>query len=380
MGMAKCSERWSLLVGFALSVSGCSPTVHTAPSVALPSAQQSAVASPAATITLPTVTVTQDPPDLERLAHLREHRTQSIPDYPIGPGDILEISVPAMPELKDRTVRVSSEGTVALSFVGVVHAQGMTEEELRDEIRHRLEEKYMHDPQVDLFVREYRSRQAAVIGAVKKPGIYNISSGAETILDLLSLAGGMTEDAAQRVLFIPAEPLEKDHAKEAAVPLPSQLAKPDAIPLLLKKVDPIVIDLQRLSLGGTQLYLSLPVRPGDVFIIPGSGEVLIDGWIERPGSYKLTPGLTVLGAVAAAGGPLFAADTRAVRVIRTEKEGKRVSFVTDLEKIKSGENRDVMLQEGDVIDLASSSSKLVPYSMFRFFTSVFHVGASAPLY
>lgn len=380
MGTAGCSERWWPLVFFSLCVSGCSPTIRTPPPAALTSSQQATVAPASVPVSLPSVIAAQDRTDLDRLAQLWQSRTQTVPDYPIGPGDILEISVPAMQELKDRTVRVSSEGTIALSFVGIVHARGMTEEELRDEIRQRLEEKYMHDPQVDLFVREYRSRQAAVIGAVKKPGIYNLNSGTDSILDLLSLAGGMSEEAAQRVLFIPAEPLEKDKAKEAASAVPIQFIKPDAMPLLLKKVDPIVIDLQRLSLGGNQLYLTMPVRPGDVFLVPGSGEVLIDGWVERPGSYKLTPGLTVLGAVAAAGGPHFAADTGSVRVIRTEKEGERISFFTDLDKIKNGESQDVVLQEGDVIELASSSTKLVPYTMYHFFSSVFHVGASAPLY
>lgn len=56
-----------------------------------------------------------------------------------------------------------------------------------------------------------------------------------------------------------------------------------------------------------------------MLLIPSAGQVLVEGWVEKPGSYKITPALTVLGAVAAAGGPLFPADTSAVKVIRTGK-------------------------------------------------------------
>jgi len=141
-----------------------------------------------------------------------------------------------------------------------------------------------------------------------------------------------------------------------------------------------VIDLKSLTKGGTQLYLALPARPGDVIMVPGGGNVLVEGWVAKPGSYEITPGLTVLGAVAAAGGPLFAADISAVKIIRTGKEGEKVFFLADLEDIRHGEQPDIPVQEGDVIEVSSSTPKLVPYGLYRFFTSVFHVGASAPLY
>src|SRR5262249_11793577 len=151
--------------------------------------------------------------DLERLAHLWQERTQegSFSDYPIGPGDVLQISVPAMDELSESaafTARVSGEGTITLPLLGVVPVAGLTEQQTREEIRRRLAERYMYDPQVNLFVREYRSRQVAVVGAVNKPGLYDLASEANTLLDMISQAGGMTDTAASRILFIPAEPGE----------------------------------------------------------------------------------------------------------------------------------------------------------------------------
>jgi len=327
---------------------------------------------------------TRETSDLEKLADLWQRRTQegSIVDYPIGPGDVLEISVPAMKELTSRTVRVSGEGTISLPFIGLVRASGLPEKELREEIRRRLQENYMYDPQVNLFVREYRSRQVAVLGAVGKPGLYSLASGADTLLDMISQAGGMTEKAAPRINFIPAEPAENGKAKEIVFTLPAQLNDKDASPHIVKTVDPIVIDFVSLTKGGNQTYLALPVRPGDVIMVPGGGEVMIQGWIAKPGSYRITPRLTVLGVVAAAGGSLFPADSSSVKIMRTSKKGEKKFFFANLEAIERGEKPDIPVQEGDVIEVSSTRPKLVAYGFYRFFTTIFRIGAHArvPLY
>ena len=323
----------------------------------------------------------QETTDLERLARLWHRRTQKglNEDYPLGPGDVLDISVPPMQELNNVSVRVSNDGTISLPFVGLIKAGGLTEKNLREEIWRRLEVNYIHNPQVSLFVRQYRSRQVAVIGAVQTPGLYFLATGAETLLDAISLAGGMTKEAAPRIQFIPAEPVSDQTAKEVASILPAQLVRESPSIQILKSVEPIMIDLQDLVKPGNQIYLTLPVRAGDVVMVPGAGEVLVQGWVEKPGSYKITPGLTVLGAVAAAGGPMFAADINSVQVIRTDKQGKRMLFQADLEAIKRGEKLDIPVRESDVIDVSSSAPKLVAYGFYRFFSSIMHVGASVPL-
>jgi polysaccharide export outer membrane protein len=315
--------------------------------------------------------------DAERLQQLWQKRKQgtALTDYPIGAGDVLEITVPAMEEVSNRAVRVSGDGTIELPFVGVVHAAGLTEEELRAALRQRLE-AYMHHPRVSLFIREYRSRQVAVLGAVEKPGLYLLASDSDTILDMLSLAGGLKEGAAPRLYLIPAEPLQSNQARTLAATLPAQLVSSNPAPLILKSADPIEINLHSLEKGSTSAPLALPARPGDVVIVPGSGEVLVQGWVEKPAAYKITPGLTLLGAVAAAGGPHFAANTSSVRILRTGRVGEKIMLVADLEKIKLGESSDVTVQDGDVVEVTSSSSRLVPYGIYNFMTSVLHLGTT----
>ena len=320
--------------------------------------------------------------DLERLAELWERRRGEnlAGDYPIGPGDVIEISVPGMEEIKIITQRVTGEGTISLPFAGVINASGMTDKRLREEIRRRLETNYMRNPQISLFVKEFRSRQVAVIGAVQRPGLYNLASSADTVLGMISQAGGVTAaGAAERILFIPAEPVDSEKAKEVVASLPAQLVSHDPSPLILKNVDPIVINIDSVNRNGHERYLNMPARPGDIIMVPGGGEVLVQGWVEKPGAYKITSGLTLLGAVAAAGGTAFPADTGSVELIRTNHQGQKTSFVANLDSIKKGEQSDLPLREGDVIDVSSSAPKLVAYGVYRFFTSVMSVGASVPI-
>lgn len=115
-------------------------------------------------------------------------------------------------------------------------------------------------------------------------------------------------------------------------------------------------------------------------MVPGGGDVLIDGWVEKPGAYKVTPGLTVLGAVTAAGGVLFPADTSMVKILRTDKAGTRTFFTADLEKIKKGEQEDLRVQEGDVVEVSSTNAKLVSYGVYRIFTTLVHIGGNIPIF
>ena len=317
--------------------------------------------------------------DLNHLDQLWEQRRREnfTSDYPLGPGDVVEVNVSGVDEFKNLTERITGEGVLVLPFVGRIQAKGMTDKELRAEIRRRLETNYVRDPQVSLFVKEFRSRQVAVIGAVQKPGLYNLASPADTILSMISQAGGPTATAAERILFIPAEPAEPDKAKEIISAMPIRLLSEDPSPLILKNVEPLTISVDAVNKTGQEKYLSMPVHPGDIVMLPGGGEALVQGWVARPGAYKITPGLTVLGVIAAAGGLAFPADAAAVEVIRNNSTGHKFKIVANLDSINSGADADVPLREGDVVDVLASNSKLFAWGFYRFFTSVVNFGASA---
>jgi polysaccharide biosynthesis/export protein len=315
--------------------------------------------------------------DSEQLAQIWQYRSdRSVSDYRLGPNDLLEVLVPGMEELKSNLVRVSNEGTISLAFAGVLQVAGQTEEQVKQQIVERLK-TYMHNPRVNVLVREYRARQVAITGAVAKPGLYSLTTGTETLLDAISLAGGMTGDAAPIIILIAAE--SEAPGKDKQLVLTTIPRASDGVSAF-QQADPIIIDLDRLAREGSQKYFALPVRAGDVLMVPARGEVLVEGWVEKPGSYRISPGLTLLGAVAAAGGPAFAADAGGVTLMRSAKNGGKIFFAADLDKIRRGEEIDIAVQEGDVIQVPSSNPRLVAYGFYRVLSTVVHIGANVPLW
>jgi polysaccharide export outer membrane protein len=322
----------------------------------------------------------QEPADEEILTQLWRSRTREgiSPDLSLGPGDVLEISVTPVAEVQNYAARISGDGMISLPLVGSMRAEGMSEPALREEIHRRYLETYVRNPQVKVFVREYQSRFVAVAGAVANPGAYGLTKGNETILDILSRAGGMSKDAAPRILFFPMEAYNPDAPIKVAASTSVPLGGGAISPAVMRS-EPLVISLETLARGGVQPHLSLPVRPGDVIMAPANGEVLVDGWVEKPGAYKITSGLTIRGAVAAAGGLSFAADPSSIRITRRGRQGERISWLVDLEKIKQGQSSDITVQEGDVVEVASSKPRLVPYGFYETITRIIRFG-SIPLY
>jgi len=362
------------LAGLSLLLSACATVATAPPGVAVESSKIPAVETAAAS-------AAQNNTDVGRLAELWEQRRKEnfASDYPLGPGDVIEVNVAGVEEIRNLTERITGDGTLVLPFVGMIHVNGMTDKTLRAEIRRLLETNYVRNPQVSLFVKEFRSRQVAVIGAVQKPGLYTLTSSTDTILSMISQAGGTTAAAAERIMFIPAEPAEPDKAKEVISAMPVQMLSQDPSPLILKNAEPLVISLDGVNKSGQERYLNMPARPGDIVMIPGAGEVLVQGWVGKPGAYKITPGLTLLSVVAAAGGVTFPADPSAVELIRTNAAGHKSTVTADLEGIRNGVDRDIPLREGDVIDVVPSNPKLFAYGFYRFFTSLVRVGANASI-
>jgi polysaccharide export outer membrane protein len=109
-------------------------------------------------------------------------------DYRIGANDLLDIEVYGVPDLK-RQVRVNSSGIVSLALVGNVSVAGLSGAQAEAKIATMYEEKYLQNPQVSIFIREYSTKRITVEGAVTRPGIYPVT-GPLTLLRVLALAGG----------------------------------------------------------------------------------------------------------------------------------------------------------------------------------------------
>jgi len=112
-----------------------------------------------------------------------------VSDYRVGPQDLIEITVFQVPDLS-RTVRVNSGGQISLPLVGVLQVGGLTIPEFESTIAQKLSAKYLQDPQVTAFVKEYASQRVTLEGAFAKPGIYPLT-GRTTLLQAIALGGGL---------------------------------------------------------------------------------------------------------------------------------------------------------------------------------------------
>jgi polysaccharide export outer membrane protein len=383
LGLPARVGRRALLASVGLAIAGC-VTIHQ-PAGGDPSTRR-AEALPVqpedrrAGVTLglpPPASSTQDEEAIVRLTALRDRRLAEggEVDTPIGVGDVLEVAVPEMRELAKRTARVTGDGNVALPFVGTLRAAGRTEEQIRLEIVQRLG-ALMYDPQVSVFVREYRSRHVAVLGSVGRPGTYMPTSGNDTVLDMIATARGITNEGARQVVFIPREITNEADAKVTIARVKEHPADTAELRRMLRNVEPIVLNLRDMTARTTELVLSVPVRPGDVLIIPEAGKVYLQGWVSKPGPYDITRDLTMLAVIAAAGGPSFPADMGAARLIRAGIDGDKQLYDVNLQAIASGMRPDVYVQNGDVIEIGATGPKLAIYGLYYFFASVFRIGAA----
>lgn len=315
-------------------------------------------------------------------------------DYPIGPGDVIRVSMADLPELHQVDARVDGTGDVGLPLLGEVHLAGLTEEGAQQLLTEKVRE-FQREPRVQVFIEHYSSRNVEVMGMVARPGTYALSGPGETILSVMGRAGGSKgvgdERAAERVVLFPVE-MNPHNAKTQS---PNASASPDSdrvsadaqregVPSsidqtgALKQVSttssdnpspvspgasviPIIIDLSNPSLSGC---LNLPARPGDIILVPAAGQVGVYGWVSHPGSFDVTAGMTVLGAVTAAGGAMFSSNAE---LLRTEK-GSRVTIPLNLSDVESGKASDLPVQGGDVVVIRSSVVGAAPYAVYTLFS------------
>lgn len=252
-------------------------------------------------------------------------------DYKIGRQDLLEIRVFDLEEL-DQTVRVADDGSISLPLLGPLQVAGLTKGELEGLIARLLEERFVRNPQVTIFVKEYESKKVAVSGAVKKPDTYEML-GEKTLLEMISLAGGLDKDLGREiVIFRPGE----DGATER-----------------------IAVDLERLVYAADPA-LNLTVEPGDIIYVPAVEKIriFVTGAVKSPNLYEVPRDepVTVLKAVTLAGGTTDRAAEGRVQILRTLADGSRVQIPVNLKKIKRGKAEDPVLERDDLV--------LVPESFF----------------
>jgi polysaccharide biosynthesis/export protein len=269
------------------------------------------------------------------LTELAQQSRSVAADYQIGAQDTLQITLFNIPTseagVTPRTtdVLVSQNGSISLPLLGDIRVNGLTPTAVEQELRQRYA-KYLHEPEVGVMVKEYRSQRVSVIGAVNHPGVLPLT-GPKTLIDILALAGGVSEKASGQVHLSRQGPRGQEG---------------------------YLIDL--LALTENAAAHNLFVQAEDIINVPKAGQFFVYGAINKPGSYPLDRPYRLTQALAIAGGT---DDTLAklsdVTIIRSHTTKEREALVVNMKDVLSAAMTDPVLEPDDVIVIPVSTPKLV---------------------
>jgi polysaccharide export outer membrane protein len=267
------------------------------------------------------------------------------PEAVIGPDDSVSILALNCDEIS-KTWRISSAGELNLPMVGSVRAAGLTVQQLEDSLADRLK-KFVIEPQVTVFVTEFRSQPVTVAGAVEKPGVYQLETG-KSLFEVLVMAGG-PKNAGLTVNL-------KRSVQQGEIPVPGTVLDKNG---LYASVD---MDLKEV-LEGRGPKASLPLKPDDLVTVSGTRParyVHIAGEVNKPGSVELVTQdvVSLMKVLAVAGGLTKDAKASATMIMHNNPNGVLTSTVfVNLSKIEQGKARDLELTDGDVVVVPTSGVK-----------------------
>ncbi len=250
------------------------------------------------------------------------------PALRLSPGDLIELSVYNVPDLSTK-VRIGTNGDVYLPLIDYVHLGGLTAEEAEGLIQKRLSDGgFLKDPHVSLLVDQYSSDGVSVLGEVVKPGVYPVR-GQQHLFDLISAAGGLTEKAGRS--------LSVTHRG------------PDDAPLTV----PLSRNLADHPENNVLIYA------GDTIIVRKADVVYVVGDVGKPSGFLMDGGqLTVLQAIALAGGTTRTAKLGAARIIRKGPSGMSETPVR-LKQILEAKAPDMAMQADDILFVPTSAQKVI---------------------
>jgi polysaccharide biosynthesis/export protein len=280
---------------------------------------------------------------------LSKTTSKAYTDYKVGPEDLLEVVFLGSDEL-GRSVRVNGQGYIALPLVGSVKVGGLSPQEIEKRLTELYRDnKFINNPQITLFVKEYRHQRVMVTGAVAQPGSYEVI-GPRSLLEMVGKAGGLTEKAGDVVHII-----RNQSASDSAKP-----ARSESLKSFAPGTETIVIDLRRLLMEGSQ-GLNLPIKNGDVVYVPYARMAYVLGAVKKPGQVPVKENLTVSQAIALTEGidPMLASND--VTILRVAGD-QRNAININLTQVNKGLEPDPVLQPSDVVIVSESGFRRMLYN------------------
>lgn len=264
--------------------------------------------------------------------------------YRIGPGDVLDIRILNRPNLSREAVRVEGNGMIRMPLIdGEIQAACRTEGELAQEIATAYK-RFYRKPQVDVFIKEYRSKQVAIIGAVNDQSRFELQRRVR-LLELLTYAKGPTAKAGQTINIV--------HSTQAS--------------LCKSGIEDLAEAYSSYKLSDT-LQGNPKANPfleaGDVVTLPEADQVYVVGNVYTPLTIPLKEPITLSRAIAMAGGVRQDSKRDKVRVVRQEPgSATKKEMIVDLSAIEKKQAEDIALLPNDIIDVPTSAGKALLRSL-----------------
>ncbi len=259
--------------------------------------------------------------------------------YRIGPGDLLDIRILNRPNLSRDAIRVEGNGMIRMPLIDTeIQAACKTEGELAKEISGKYL-KFYRNPQVDVFVKEYRSVTVSIIGFVNEQGRFQLQRRIR-LLELLTYAKGASEKAGQTINIVHSAPViecqsgssQPEDLAFSSYKLSDTLAgKPEANPYL---------------------------QAGDIVTLPEAEQVYVVGNVLSPRAIALSEPITLTQAIAMAGGVSKDSKKDKIRIVRHEPGSQtRKEIMVDLVAIEKKKAEDIALLPNDIVNVQANEAK-----------------------
>lgn len=246
----------------------------------------------------------------------------------IAPGDLLEITVFDVPEMTQQ-VRVGADGKAELELIGSTVLGGLTAQEAAQTIARKLRNlNFLLHPQVNVLVKEFASQGVSVIGEVQHPGVFQVL-GPRSLLDVVSMAGGLTNVADTRIT------------------VKRRTGAEEKLTVKLKTDD-----------ADVSLSNNVQIYPGDLVVVPRAGIVYVLGDVNRPGGFVMQDSgkISLLQALAQAGGASRTASLSKTVLLRKNAHGYATNKL-DVGKIERGQAPDLELSANDILFVPNNRLK-----------------------
>jgi polysaccharide export outer membrane protein len=239
-------------------------------------------------------------------------------DYIVGPQDVLNVRIYGEEKLSGR-IRIDNDGSFPFEYLGRVKAEGMTTAQIEMHLVKALGDGYLRNPQVSVEVIEYRSQSVFVTGEVRAPNKYMLP-GNSTLMDVLTLAGSVTENAGNWVQIT--------HVRQGAEGFgPAVSAEYD-----------VRVNLRDIQTGKAQ---NIKMRDGDTIFVPKAERVWVVGQVRNPQGVVHEEGMTVFEAIAAAGGITEKGSNSRIEIVRIENGQRKSIDAKQTDVLKPGDQVNV---------------------------------------